>query len=421
MLFILLNCAMAGTSLARDEVISSVPKLNPSLKFPTLKAYESECSEPGIVLDSTYVQLFAPKKKLKEAKIISRYLVQAYDELYSIVGIHTKYKMVVYHFPENNKNAFGGTSNSTIWYGYKNLDLDSQKKWTQYKVPHVSGYIEEMAHNFVHSSKTHFGWEMVGWSIGAKVTMKIARNPIFIKHINDTRKKQAETFKLYRQLGYVFPEDIAPNLCDRIHAHLLWVCERKYGSKFWPNFFEEISKERKNLLAATELRDTDKIRNRKYQITIECFDKLEGLNFKDMLNKFQISLTTDIKSLHPTKPGWDRKFIADVGKREQGDNPESVPRVNPEDLPPLHAAVYGAHNGKTKQLIQDGADVNAKSSGGWSPLHMAAIGGHQLMAKFLLEQGANINARDKNGKTPADLARICGHNGLAEFLAGLEK
>ena len=419
--FVLLNFAMVGTSLARDEAISSVPKLNPSLKFPTLESYEAECAEPGIILDSTYVQLFAPKKKAKEAGIIFKYLVKAYDELYSIVGIHAEYKMVVYHFPENNENAFGGTSNSTIWYGYKNLDLDSQKEWTQYKVPHVSGYIEEMAHNFVHSSKAHFGWEMIGWSIGTKVTMKITRNPIFIKHINDTRKKQAEAFKRYRQLGYVFPDDIAPNLCDRIHAHLLWVCERKYGSKFWPDFFKEIRKERENLLAAAELGNTDNIRNRKYQITIECFDRLEGLNFKEMLNKFQISLTTDVKALHPTKPGWDRKFIANVKSSEQEDNLESVPKVNPEDLPSLHAAVYGAHDGKVRQLIQDGADVNAKGPEGWTPLHMAAIGGHQLMAKFLLEQGADINARDKNGKTPADLAQICGHNGLAEFLAGLEK
>ena len=419
--FTLLGLCVFGTLSVQAEETLSIPVLNPSLKFPTLEAYESECAEPGIIFDSTYVMLFAPKRKTKEAGIIFRYLVKAYDELYSIVGMHTEYKIVVYHFPQNNKNAFGGTSNCTIWYSYKNLDLASQKEWTQYKVPHVSGYIEEMAHNFVHSSKAHFGWEMIGWSIGTKVTMKIARNPIYVRNVQNTRRTQAETFKRYRQLGYVFPEDIAPNLCDRIHAHLLWICERKYGSKFWPDFFKEIKKDRENLLAAAKLGNADKIRNRKYQITIECFDRLDGLNFKEMLNKFRISLTTDIKALHPTKPGWDRKFIASAGSGGQADNSESVPKVNPEDLPPLHAAAYGAHEGKAKQLILDGADVNAKGPNGWTPLHMAAIGGHQLMAKFLLKQDANINARDKQAKTPAELARICGHDGLAKFLTGLEK
>ena len=201
---------------------------------------------------------------------------------------------------------------------------------------------------------------------------------------------------------------------------MLWICKRKYGLKFWPDFFKEIRKERENLLAASRLGDTDKIRNRKYQITIECFEKLKGLNFKAMLEKFQISLTVDVKALHPTKPGWDRKFVSNtqIGKIN---NLESIPTVNPEKLPPLHAAVYGAHNGKVKQLIQDGADVNAKCPDGWTPLHMAAIGGHQSMAKFLLEQGANINARDELGRSSSKLARICGHTGLAKFLVGLEK
>ena len=99
----------------------------------------------------------------------------------------------------------------------------------------------------------------------------------------------------------------------------------------------------------------------------------------------------------------------------------SLESIDITSLPALHAAVYGGHDGKVKQLIQDGADVNAKGSNGWTPLHMAAIGGHQVLAKFLLEQGADINARDEQTKTPAELAKICEHNGLTEFLASLEK
>ena len=124
---------------ASDEAPAA---LKPTLKFRTIKEYESECGEPAVMLDSTYVRLFAPKRKGREANIIFKYLVKAYDELYHIVGMHTEYKIVVYHFPENSEHAFGGTSNYTIWYGYNNLKLSSQKEWTRYKVPHVSGYIE---------------------------------------------------------------------------------------------------------------------------------------------------------------------------------------------------------------------------------------------------------------------------------------
>ena len=78
--------------------------------------------------------------------------MRAYDELYRIVGIHTKYKIVVYSLPKDNPLCIGGTSECTIWYSYKNLDFQSQEEWKQYRVPHVSGYIEEMAHNFVAAS-----------------------------------------------------------------------------------------------------------------------------------------------------------------------------------------------------------------------------------------------------------------------------
>ncbi len=292
-----------------DKVPSAI---RPTLKFQTLKSYESECGEAGIMLDSVHVRLFAPKRKANEAKIIFEYLVKAYDELYNIVGMHTEYKLVIYHFPENNEHAFGGTSDYAIWYSHKNLDLELQDEWRKYKIPHVSGYIEEMAHNFVHESRAQFGWEMIGWSISAKVTQKIAQNPIHSNLVKTTRQGQQQTFKQYYDSGYVFPKNLPANQCDRIHAYILWLCESKYGPNFWPDFFKEIHKERVELLSAESLGDNDKIRNKKYQITIDCFDRLPGLEFKQVLNKFQISLTTDVKSLHPTDPGWDRKLIESV-------------------------------------------------------------------------------------------------------------
>lgn len=282
--------------------------IKPTLKFPTLASYEKEIGEPGVVLDSEYVRFYAPKRKEKEASVIHGYLVRAYRELYQIVGMHTKYKIVVYSLPENNPNCIGGTSECTIWYSYKNLDLMSQEEWKQCGVPHVSGYIEEMAHNFVAASLAQFGWEMTGWSISRIVSEEVAGNPIQQSSLARARALQAETFARYKQLNNTFPRDIPANLCDRIHAHLLYQCEKQYGPRFWPDFFKEIRNVHDALLAASRSGSGDECRDARYRITIECFDRLMKGQFKEMLRTHGISLTTDVKSLRPQRPDWNRKL-----------------------------------------------------------------------------------------------------------------
>jgi hypothetical protein len=41
---------------------------------------------------------------------------------------------------------------------------------------------------------------------------------------------------------------------------------------------------------------------------LDCIDRLAGLNFKQRLKQNQISLTTDVKSLNPEAPAWNRKL-----------------------------------------------------------------------------------------------------------------
>jgi len=283
---------------------------SPRLKFSAVEAYSEEIAEAGIMIDGEHVRLFAPKKREKEAEIIMDCLRRGYEELYKIVGVHTRYKIVVYHFPDGSEHAWGGTSASscTIWYSYKNLALEDQAEWKRHKVPHVSGYIEEMTHNFVHASGAEFGWEMVGWSIGSKVSAVVAANRTHERHVKQTRITQAKTYKLYKGLGYVLPKHIPPNQADRIHAYLLWECEKKYGGNFWSDFFSEVRKERKRLNEARRLEGSDAIRDERYRITVECFDRLPGLEFKKLLSENRISTTKAGQSLHPTEPGWDRKF-----------------------------------------------------------------------------------------------------------------
>jgi len=304
---------LSGDGLRFGEILLStgenIPaRVKPTLKFPTLASYAKEIGEPAVVFDGDYVRFYAPKRKEKEAKIIHGYLVRAYDELYRIVGVHTKYKIVVYPLPKSNPLCFGGTSECTIWHSDSNLDFQSLPEWKSYRVPHVSGYIEEMAHNFVSASLAQFGWEMTGWSISKIVSEKVAGNPIHRKSAVDARRIQAETFVRYKKLNNTFPKDIPANKCDRIHAHLLYQCKMQYGPKFWPDFFKEIRKVRGRLLAVSRSGPGVERRNARYRITIDCFDQIMKGRFKKMLKKYGISLTTDVKSLRPKRPDWNRKL-----------------------------------------------------------------------------------------------------------------
>lgn len=289
---------------------SSGRALKPSLKFKTLAEFEAEIREPAVMLDSENVVFFAPKRREKEARIILGYLIKAYDALRDITGTDTNYKMVIYAFPKGNPNGWGGTSDSSIEYDDTNLALENQEEWKKHKIPHVSGYIEEMSHNFVHATKAQFGWEMIGWSIGAEVSQRVAGNPTLTASIQSTRKGQEQTFNEYFKNGCVLPRDLPYNQCDRIHAWILYQCQARYGANFWKDFFREARSRKKELVDAVSAGDTDAIRNARYQITVECFDKLPGLGFKKILSNCGVSLTTDVKSLHPEAPGWDRRLTA---------------------------------------------------------------------------------------------------------------
>ena len=62
---------------------------------------------------------------------------------------------------------------------------------------------------------------------------------------------------------------------------------------------------------------------------------------------------------------------------------------------------------EVRQLIQDGADVNTKSTYGWTPLMKAADkNSNPEVLKALLEAGADAKAKNNEGKTALDYARM---------------
>ena len=85
---------------------------------------------------------------------------------------------------------------------------------------------------------------------------------------------------------------------------------------------------------------------------------------------------------------------------------------------PLHSAVAGDHAAVARRLVESGADVNARQSGGWTPLHSAAANGDEELVQYLLDKGASIDAAQDDGHTPADLATDRGHHDLAAWLRG---
>jgi len=65
--------------------------------------------------------------------------------------------------------------------------------------------------------------------------------------------------------------------------------------------------------------------------------------------------------------------------------------------PAFHEVVIKDYKEIVKLFIENGADVNAKDSSGWTPLHFAR---DIDIAILLIEKGADVNAKDESGSTP---------------------
>lgn len=60
--------------------------------------------------------------------------------------------------------------------------------------------------------------------------------------------------------------------------------------------------------------------------------------------------------------------------------------------------IDGKWPGLLKKLVEEGADVNAKTKKGWTPLHAAAERGDEKLIEMLLEAGADIDPQVLRGK-----------------------
>jgi hypothetical protein len=76
---------------------------------------------------------------------------------------------------------------------------------------------------------------------------------------------------------------------------------------------------------------------------------------------------------------------------------------------PLHWAAYNGHVEITRLLLQNGAEVNARSNEVYTPLHCAAIHGHVDILHLLVENGADLEAQANNGWRALHSATDRGH------------
>ena len=111
------------------------------------------------------------------------------------------------------------------------------------------------------------------------------------------------------------------------------------------------------------------------------------------------------------------------------DHPDLVSSKDQLGETPLHYAADHGYINVVRLLLDNGADVNARSKddevlslnglvkvGGLTPLHCAAIEGHKEVVELLLANKADVNALSNDGTTPLQWALQKGHQDVAELL-----
>jgi hypothetical protein len=83
----------------------------------------------------------------------------------------------------------------------------------------------------------------------------------------------------------------------------------------------------------------------------------------------------------------------------------------------LHYAAFSGHGKATALLLDNGADINARSTNGSSPLMMAVYEGHEDMVKQLLARGADRSVKNDRGDGALEWAFKFQRLGIARLVS----
>lgn len=81
-----------------------------------------------------------------------------------------------------------------------------------------------------------------------------------------------------------------------------------------------------------------------------------------------------------------------------------------------HRAIKRGRVDTFRQLVEDGLDVNASNSSGWSLLMLAALEGNLAGGQLLIDRGACVTATNPASESPLWLAAHKGHERFMRLL-----
>ncbi|ELU03480.1 hypothetical protein CAPTEDRAFT_192646 [Capitella teleta] len=82
----------------------------------------------------------------------------------------------------------------------------------------------------------------------------------------------------------------------------------------------------------------------------------------------------------------------------------------------LHLASLAGQNRVVEELLQAGANIEARNCDGWTPLGCAAAKGWEETVCILLDANAQVDPKDRTKTTPLHLCSSRGHAGVVELL-----
>lgn len=137
-------------------------------------------------------------------------------------------------------------------------------------------------------------------------------------------------------------------------------------------------------------------------LEVECIN----VNWKDMLDETHLMIACEEENIDAVSFLLEKG--ADVNAKQYFQNCQGVTA--------LLKAAAGGYTEIVKILLENGADVYAKTGAGNTALMKASEGGYIEAVSMLVEMGADVNAKDNWGMTALMKARQRGHEAVVRLI-----